>query len=157
MQGVCHLSIRAQIPHSVCPYRCADLDVVLAHGGPVVHCVESRNLVDTHGRHLQYPRNLVHDADAGESVLTLAEIEERHNGGLLVVGGVSRDNLLDELLILFGELERDRRVVLRAVAVLRAVSAVQLAFERRAEEVLTTMRLSLRLGCATLNARHWER
>ena len=138
-------------------HSCADLDVELAHWVPVVHGVESRNFVHTHWWHLQYPRNLVHDADAGESVLTLAEIEERHNGGLLVVGGVSRDNLLDELLILFGELERDRRVVLRAVAVLRAVSAVQLAFERRAEEVLTTMRLSLRLGCATLNARHWER
>lgn len=138
-------------------YRCADLDVVLAHGGPVVHGVESRDLVHTHGRHLQYPCNLVHDADAAESVLALSEIEERHDGGLLVVGGVSRDNLLDELLILFGELEGNRGVVLWTIAVLRAVSAVQLASERRTEEVLTTMRLSLRLGWATLNARHWGR
>lgn len=112
-----------------CSYRCADLDVVLAHRAPVIHGVEGRNLVHTHGRHLQYPRNLVHDADAAESVLALAEIEERHDGGLLVVGGVSRDNLLDELLILLSELEGDRRVVLGRVAVLQGALAVQLASE----------------------------
>ena len=99
-------------------YRCADLDVVLAHRGPVVHCVEGGDLVDTHWWHLQYPRNLVHDADAAEAVLALAEVEQRHDGGLLVVGGVPRDDFLDELLILRRKFERDRRVVLGRVAVL---------------------------------------
>lgn len=102
------------------PYRRADLDVVLAHGVPVVHGVEGGDLVHSHRGHLQYPRNLVHDADAGKSVLSLSEVKKRHDGGLLVVGGVPRDNLLDELLVLCAELEGNRRVVLRAVAVLRA-------------------------------------
>lgn len=129
MQGVYVLSAFVGPLIAVRSYRCADLNVVLAHGGPVVHGVEGRDLVYTHGRHLQYPRNLVHDANACESMLSLSEIEERHNGGLLVVGGVSRDNLLDELLILGTEFEGNRRVVLRAIAVLRAALAVQLTSE----------------------------
>jgi hypothetical protein len=88
---------------------------------PVVHGVERSNLVYTHGRHLQDPCNLVHDADAGESVLALTEVEKRHDGGLLVLGRVPRDNLLDELLVLGGELEGDIRIVFRCIAVLPAV------------------------------------
>lgn len=100
-------------------YSCADLDVVLAHGVPVVHCVESGNFVYTHGRHLEYPRNLVHDADAAESVLALAEVEKRHNGCLLVLRGVPRDDFLDELLILRRKFEGNLGVVLGRVAVLQ--------------------------------------
>lgn len=85
---------------------------------PVVHGVECGHLVDTHGRHLQYPSHLVHDADAGEPVLALTEIEKRHHGGLLVLARVSTEDLLDELLILRVELEGNRRVVLGCVAVL---------------------------------------
>lgn len=101
----------------------------LAHRGSVVHGVEGRDLVHTHRGHLQYARNLVHDADAGESVLSLSKIEEWHDGGLLVLRGVPGDDLLDELLILGGELEGNRGVVLRRVTVLAAVSAVQLTLE----------------------------
>ena len=79
--------------------------MVLAYGGPVVHGIEGRDLVHTHGWHFQYPRYLIHDADASETVLSLSKIEKRHNSSLLVVGGVSRDDLLDELLILGTELE----------------------------------------------------
>ena len=104
----------------VSTHSCADLDVELAHGVPVVHGVEGRNLVYTHWWHLQYPRNLVHDADAAESVLALSEVEERHDGGLLVLGGVSGDNLLDEFLILWCKFEGNFEVVLRRVAVLQA-------------------------------------
>jgi hypothetical protein len=154
MQGVCGLSVALQLPGFGPSYRCADLDVELAHGSPVVHGVESRNFVHTHGRHLQYPCNLVHDADAGEAVLALAEIKKRHDGGLLVLRGVSGDDLLDELLVLGSELEGDRGVVLRRIAVLQAVLAVQLACRGRKEEVLTTMRLSDRAGRETLKARH---
>ena len=103
--------------------------MVLAYGGPVVHGVEGRDLVHTHGWHLQYPRDLIHDADASETMLSLSEIEKRHNSSLLVVGRVSRNDLLDELLILGTKLEWNGRVVLWGITVLRAVLAMQLTFE----------------------------
>lgn len=96
---------------------CANLDVVLAHGIPVIHCVESGNFVYTHGRHLEYPCNLVHDADAAESVLALTKVEERHDGCFLVLRGVPRDDFLDELLILRREFEGNLGIVLGRVAV----------------------------------------
>jgi hypothetical protein len=98
--------------------------VVFADWVPVVHGVECRNLVYTHGRHLQYPRNLVHDTDAAESVLALSEIEERHDGGLLVLRGVAGDDFLDEFLILRREFEGNLEVVFGGVAMLQMVSAM---------------------------------
>jgi hypothetical protein len=92
--------------------------VELARGISVVHGVEGGDLVDTHGRHLQYARHLVHDADAREAVLALSEVEERHDGSLLVLRRVPGDNLLDELLVLRRELKGDFGIVLRRVAVL---------------------------------------
>jgi hypothetical protein len=92
----------------------------------IIHGVECSDLVDTHGWHLQYPRNLVHDTDAGESMLALAKVEKRHYGGLLVLRRVPGDDLLNELLVLGGELEGDFGIVLRRVAVLQALSALQL-------------------------------
>jgi hypothetical protein len=44
-------------------------------------------------------------------VLPLSEVEYRHYGGFLVLRGVSRENLFDELLILRRELEGYRGVV----------------------------------------------
>jgi hypothetical protein len=98
----------------------------LARGVAVVHGVESSDLVYTHWWHLQYPRNLVHDADACESVLALAKVEEWHNGGLLVLGRVPGDNLLDELQVLGCELEGDVRIVLGCIAVLYDALELQL-------------------------------
>jgi hypothetical protein len=98
--------------------------VVLADRVPVVHGVESRNLVYSHGRHLQYPRNLVHNTDAAEPVLALSEIEERHYGGLFVLRGVARDDLLDKLLILRGEFEGDFEVIFGRIAMLHITSAI---------------------------------
>jgi hypothetical protein len=135
-------------------YRCADLDVELARRIPVVHGIEGGDLVDTHWGHLQYPRDLVHDADAGEAVLALAKIEERHDGGLLVLGRIPGNNLLDELLVLRTELEGDARIVLRCIAVLQAVLVWQLAEETCGEVVHTTLSESLRAGRDTLKARH---
>jgi hypothetical protein len=97
--------------------------VVFADRVPVVHGVECRYLVHSHGRHLQYPRNLIHDADAAESVLALAEVEERHDGGLLVLRGVPGDDLFDERLILRREFEGNLEVVLGSVAMLYAALA----------------------------------
>jgi len=88
-------------------YRCAGLDEELAHGSAVVHGVERSDLVDSHGGHLEQAGDLVHDADAGEAVLALAEVQKGHDGGLLVLGGVSLEDLGHELLILGVELEGD--------------------------------------------------
>jgi len=93
--------------------------VELAHGCTVVHGVERGDLVDTHRGHLEDARHLVHDADAAEAVLTLAEVEQGHDGCLLVLGRVALEDLLDDLLILGSELERDVGVVLGSISVLR--------------------------------------
>jgi hypothetical protein len=84
----------------------------------VVHGVEGRDLVHSHGRHLQYSRNLVHDANARESVLSLAKIKQRHDSRFLVLAWVPDEYLLDELLILRVEFERNVEVVLRSIAML---------------------------------------
>lgn len=87
----------------------------------VVHGIKRGDLVHTHGWHLQYPRDLVHDADACESMLALTEVEEWHDSGLLVLRRVPGDNLLDELFILGSEFEGYVCVVFRSIAVLQAV------------------------------------
>jgi hypothetical protein len=104
-------------------YGGADLHVVFADRGAVVHGVEGSDLVNAHRRHLKKTRNLVHDAKAGESVLALTEVEDGHHGGLLVLGRVAGQDLLDHGVVLLAELEGDARVVLGAVAVLEVLSA----------------------------------
>ncbi len=99
-------------------YGGAELHKVLADGLAVVHGVEGCDLVDAHWGHLEHAGDLVHDADAGEAVLALAEVEQGHDGGLLVLGRVPLEDLIDDLEVLLGELERDALVVVRLVAVL---------------------------------------
>jgi hypothetical protein len=99
-------------------YRRACLDEELAHGCAVVHCVEGGNLVDSHGRHLEKAGDLVHDADAREAVLALAEIEQGHDSGLLVLRRVALEDLGDDRLILGVEFEGNVGVVIGGVAVL---------------------------------------
>ena len=99
-------------------YGGADLHKVLADGLAVVHGVEGCDLVDAHWGHLENAADLIHDADAGEAVLALAKVEQGHDGGLLVLGRIPLEDLIDDLEVLLGELERDARVVLRLVAVL---------------------------------------
>ena len=99
-------------------YRRAELNKVLAHRLTVVHGVESRDFVDTHRGHLEHAGDLVHDANAGVTVLALAQIQDRHDGSLLVLGGIALEDLIDEFKVLLGELERDGRVVGGRVAML---------------------------------------
>lgn len=84
----------------------------------VVHGVERRNLVHSHWRHLQQTCNLVHDADAGEAVLALAQVEQRHDRRLLVLRGVPLEDLGHDGLVLRGELEGYVGVVVGRVSVL---------------------------------------
>jgi hypothetical protein len=99
-------------------YRRAKLNKELPNRVAVIHCVKSSNLVDAHRGHLEQAGDLVHDTDAGEAVLALAQVQQGHDGGLFVLRRVAGDNLFDELVVLFGELEGDRGVVLGGVAVL---------------------------------------
>lgn len=97
--------------------------MVFPDGVAVIHGIEGSDLVNTHRRHLKKTRNLVHDAETGESVLALAEIEDGHHGGLLVLWRVARQDLLDHGVVLLVELEGDARIVIGGVAVLGSVSA----------------------------------
>lgn len=99
-------------------YGCAALNVVASDGCSVVHGVKGGDLVDTHGGHLEQTSDLVHDADAGEAVLSLTKIKQRHDGGLFVLWGVSGEDFLHELLVDGIEFEGDVGVVVGRVAVL---------------------------------------
>lgn len=95
---------------------------------PVVHRVERSNLVDTHRRHLQHARDLIHHAQAAEAVLPLPEVEKRHHGRLLVLRRVTLEDLVDELVVLLGELEGDAGIVDGSISMLQldAVSICEL-------------------------------
>lgn len=99
-------------------YGGANLEVVFADRSAVVHGVKGRNFVDTHGRHLKKSRNLVHDAETGETVLSLSKVEQRHDGRLLVLWRVALEDLIDDLVVLLGELEGDVGVVDLGISVL---------------------------------------
>lgn len=92
-------------------YRRANLDMKPAYRIPIIHCIKRSHLVHAHRRHLQYPRHLVHDADAREAVLSLPKVQQRHHGRFLVLARVAAEDLGDELLILRVELEGDGWVV----------------------------------------------
>lgn len=145
-----HVSIKFECTHS-----CAALNVVFTHRVSVIHGVESSNLIDTHWWHFQSPSDLVHDADAAESVLPLAEIEKRHNSGLLVLRGVPGDDLLDNLFILGGELEWDIGVILGGVSMLMTMGLVDIVESKGHQKELTTMSASLRAVADTANDLHW--
>ena len=73
----------------------------------VVHCVKSRNFIDTHRWHREYFCHFVHHTDARKPMLSLTKIEQGHHGGFLVLWGVAFQDLLYELLINFIKGEGD--------------------------------------------------
>lgn len=89
-----------------------------SNGVPVIHGIERRNLINTHWRHLQYPRNLIHNTQARKSMLSLSQIEDGHNSRLLVLGRVAFEDLIDELVVLLGELEGDVRIIFGGISML---------------------------------------
>jgi hypothetical protein len=100
------------------PYRCARLQEVFSNWCSVVHSIEGCHLIDSHWRHLQQSRNLIHNAQTRETGLSLSQIQQRHDGSLLVLRRVSLQDLIDELVVLLGELEWDAGVVLGSIAML---------------------------------------
>lgn len=80
-------------------------------------------------------------------MLSLSQIEQWHDRRLLVLAGVPAKHLLDELLILLAELERNRQVVLGGIAVLWPWLEMRSApFCVRFAPLRTTLRESLRLA-----------
>lgn len=57
-------------------------------------------------------------------MLALAQVQQGHDGGLLVLGWVSLEDLIDKGEVLGVELELDGRVVVWLVAVLYAINRV---------------------------------
>ena len=53
-------------------------------------------------------------------MLSLSEIEERHDSGFLVLWWVSFEDLSDELIVLLGEFEGSIRIVLGCISMLRS-------------------------------------
>lgn len=84
----------------------------------VVHGVEGRNLVNAHRWHFQSACNFIHDADAGEAVLALAEIEEGHHRGFFVLRWVAFKDFGDEFFIDGIELEWYRGIVYGGISML---------------------------------------
>lgn len=80
-------------------YRRARLYVETPDRVTVVHGVKSCHFIDTHGRHLQKLRDLIHHTYTGKTVLALAKIEQGHHSCFFVLGRVSFEDLGDELLI----------------------------------------------------------
>lgn len=75
-------------------------------GAPVEHSVERRNLVDTHGRHLEQLGDIVHDGNTRPAlVLALAKVKQGNGRRFLVLRRVVRDDFLSALQVLRAELE----------------------------------------------------
>lgn len=85
---------------------------------PVVHGVESGDLIDAHRGDLDHLGDGVHDRQAGPAKLTLAKVQKRHDGSLLVLGRVLGHDLLCTLHVFGGKLKLDVGIVVRGVAVL---------------------------------------
>lgn len=92
--------------------------MILPNRIPIIHGIKSRHLIDSHWRHLEDPRNLIHHTQTSETRLALAEVEKWHHGGFLVLWWVAGKDLADDGLVLGGEGEGDGGVVLGGVAVL---------------------------------------
>jgi len=105
-------------------YRCASLQVVLPNGVSIVHSIEGGNLIHTHWRHLQQPCDLIHNAQAAESMLSLSEIQQGHHGCLFVLRGVAFQDLINEPVVLLCELEGNACVVLGGISMLESKLSV---------------------------------
>lgn len=84
----------------------------------IVHGVESSNLINAHRWHFQPACNFIHDTDAGEAVLALAEIEEGHYGGLFVLRRVAFQDFSNEFFVDSIELKWYGWVVDRGISML---------------------------------------
>ena len=119
----------------------------------VIHGVESSNLVDAHWWHFQPACNFVHDADAGEAVLALAEIEEGHYGSFLILGRVSFKDLGDELLVDGIELKWYGCIIDRSISMLGDEALME---ERESGKRIrrTTFKVSLWTMAVEVRCRH---
>jgi hypothetical protein len=75
--------------------RTTQLDEVFSNLGAIEHGVEGCHLIHTHGRHLHHTGDLIHGREGQPSAaLSLGQIQQWDAGSLLVVGWVSRQNMV---------------------------------------------------------------
>jgi hypothetical protein len=92
------------------------------HWIPIVHRVKRCDFIYSHGRHFESFGDLIHDAYTGETMLPLAEIEQGHYSGLLVLWRITFEDLGNELLTDGIELEWDFWIIFWRVAMLYQVN-----------------------------------
>lgn len=103
-------------------YCRANLQMEFAHRRPIIHSIKRSHLIHPHRRHLQDPSHLIHNAQTGESMLSLSQIQNGHDSRLLVLWWIALEDLVDELVILVVELEGDFGIIDRRVAMLQTKS-----------------------------------
>ena len=74
-------------------------------------------------------------------MLPLAEIKQRHDGCFLVLWGISLQYFVDEAVVLLGEFERDRGIVVVGIAMLNSPSETERC--ARSREVIPLRELRL--------------
>ena len=136
-------------------YGSANLDVEPADGVAVVHCVKRSDFVHAHRRHFEQARDLVHDADAREAVLALAEVEQGHHGGFFVLRRVAFEDFGDEFLVDGVEGEGDGGVVDGGVTVLFVGERVSGGDSEARFGGRTTARASDERRVVVVRWRHW--
>jgi hypothetical protein len=95
-------------------------------------------------------------------VLALAQVQEGHDGTLLVLGRVAFEDLIDEFHVLLGELERDRGVVARLVAMHGKCIAITLRASRERSalglgDLVEQLAANPRDSGEELGSHYWQR
>jgi hypothetical protein len=96
-------------------------------------------------------------------VLPLSEIQERHDCRLFVLGRVALENLLNELVVLLSEVERNAGIVIRCISVLVETPSVSdmrrcsASYCRAMDREPTTKRASEATRGEIANDRHCDR
>ena len=131
-------------------HRSTGLEVEAAHGRSVVHCIEGGHFVHSHRWHLQYCSYFVHDADTREPMLSLAEVQKRHDSRLLILRWVSFEDFGDELLVDGVEFEGYGWIVVVRVSMLRCLFEGQMVHVFL--EQIDSVRVTYDLECFTCHA-----
>lgn len=91
---------------------------------PVEHGVESSNFIHTHRRNFKQTSNFIHDRDGCKTVLSLAQIQKRHDSSLLVLRRILLQDLFNTLLVVGIEFKGNIGIVLGCIAMLKDSNGV---------------------------------
>lgn len=127
-------------------YRSAHLEVKLSDRLAIIHGVESSDLVDAHWWHFQPACNFIHDADAGEAVLALPEIEEGHYSGFFVLRWIAFQYFGDEFFVDSIKLKWYGWIICRGISMLGDVALMEVRGSRSSWAGLDARRSAFRCG-----------